>query len=286
MYNTIVIDPPWNEQGGGRIKRGADRHYPLVKTADMPGVILGSGEFLPNKDCHLYMWATVNHLPDAIWLMGALGFQYKTNAVWIKSGPKGLGQYFRGQHEHLLFGTRGRGFSVKTDLKTLGSVIHAPRGKHSHKPAEAYELIEARSIGPRLEMFARDFREGWLVWGNEIESELPEDFMRSLLKPVVGWQELRPLPAYPRKCSGCDRRVRHPESMIVCGKESGRLGVRLCRKCVDSTWEMSTSADDSPNLRKCRCCGQRKQYTAQIDGWNSICGECMNEAGSMAISQA
>lgn len=171
MYKTIVIDPPWHEVGGGRIKRGADRHYPLVKTENLPAVILGSGVFNPAVDAHLYCWATANHLPDAIWLMGALGFKYKTNLVWTKDGPKGLGQYFRMQHEHLLFGTRGRGFACKTDLKTIGSWVHAPRGRHSAKPAEAYEIIEARSNGPRLEMFARGHREGWQVWGNEIKSE-------------------------------------------------------------------------------------------------------------------
>ena len=146
MFKTILLDPPWNETGGGRIKRGADRHYKLVKTKDMPALILGSGVFEPSDDCHLYMWATANHLPDALWLMQSLGFDYKTNVVWTKAGRPGLGQYFRMQHEHLLFGVRGKGYNVKTESRTLRSWIHAPRGRHSEKPREAIELIEARSI--------------------------------------------------------------------------------------------------------------------------------------------
>ena len=167
-FATIVIDPPWNETGGGKIKRGADRHYALMKTPDMPRTIMQSGVWRPAEDCHLYCWATANHLPDALYLIGALGFKYITNAVWTKEGKPGLGQYFRMQHEHLLLAIRGRGYNVRTDDKRIGSVIHAPRSRHSSKPLEAYEMIERRSVGPRLEMFARSPRKGWTVWGNEV----------------------------------------------------------------------------------------------------------------------
>lgn len=166
-YPTILMDPPWNERGGGKIKRGADKHYPLVKTEDMPSVIYQSGVWYPATDCHLYMWATNSFLADAIWLMGAMGFKYKTNVVWTKDRI-GLGQYFRGQHELLLFGVRGSGFKVKTDDRTLRSWVHAVRGPHSTKPPAFYDLIEARSTGPYLEMFARNTRDGWDSWGNEV----------------------------------------------------------------------------------------------------------------------
>ena len=166
-YATIAMHPPWWEKGGGRIKRGADRHYGLVKTPDLPAVIYGSGVFKPAADCHLYVWATANHLPDALWLIGTLGFRYVTNAVWVKDGNQGLGQYFRMRHEHLLLAVRGKGYNVKTGTRNLPSVFSAPRTKHSRKPQEAYDLIEARTHGPRLEMFAREAREGWDAWGNE-----------------------------------------------------------------------------------------------------------------------
>lgn len=166
MYPCILMDPPWQERGGGKIKRGADRHYPLVPTKQMPRLIMGSGAFNPAPDCHLWMWATNSFLPDALWLMDALGFRYITNAVWVKDRI-GLGQYLRGQHELLLLGVQGSGPAVRTDARDLPSVIRAPRGKHSVKPKAAYELIEARTHGPRLEMFARARRPGWSSWGNE-----------------------------------------------------------------------------------------------------------------------
>lgn len=169
QYRATMIDPPWPERGGGRSKRGADRHYPLIAVRDMPAVILGSGAWNPADDAHIYLWVTNTHLLDGGDLMRALGFTYKTQVTWAKPSY-GIGQYFRGQTEHMLFGTRGRGAStdVKTESRNLPGLIHAPKGRHSEKPREAHELIEARSKGPRLEMFARGpSRAGWSTWGNE-----------------------------------------------------------------------------------------------------------------------
>jgi N6-adenosine-specific RNA methylase IME4 len=168
QYATIVIDPPWNETGGGKIKRGADKHYKLMKHTDMPEAIRKSGVFNPAENCHLYLWATANHLPQAMWLIEQLGFTYKTNVVWAKEGRIGLGQYFRMKHEHLLFAVRGKGFAVRTDDRTIPSIVSAKRGGHSAKPVEAYEMIERRAAGPWLDMFARREREGWTVWGDEV----------------------------------------------------------------------------------------------------------------------
>jgi N6-adenosine-specific RNA methylase IME4 len=148
----------------------------------------------PAADCHLWLWATSNHLKDALWVMEVLGFEYKTSAVWVKCtneklmgthgvafGPEtettnqltrkslqiGLGQYMRHAHEWLLLGTRGKAM-VPPPEDRMPSVIFAPRTKHSKKPGEAYELIESVSPGPRLEMFARRPMKNWDSWGNEI----------------------------------------------------------------------------------------------------------------------
>jgi len=163
LYGTIVADPPWNEQGGGRIKRGADRHYPLMKTPQIIEAILQADIWNPANDCRLYLWTTNNFLPDGLHVMQALGFRYITNIAWIKDRI-GLGQYHRGQHELCLLGVRGR---------TVGkvkppTVIHAKRTEHSRKPEEFYIMIESCSPGPRLEMFARSSRPGWTTWGDEI----------------------------------------------------------------------------------------------------------------------
>lgn len=162
------MDPPWPEHGGGKCKRGADRHYPLVSLPNMPYVIHGSREFRQvADDAHCYMWVTNNYLPAGIRLLGDLDFRYVTNLCWVKD-RSGLGQYWRGKHELCLFGVRGDGYSVRTERKDMSTVIGSPRGKHSAKPDEFHAVIEARSEGPYLEMFARTTRPGWTAWGNEI----------------------------------------------------------------------------------------------------------------------
>lgn len=158
VYRAIMLDPPWPERGGGKIKRGADRHYELMRVRDMPSAVLGNPAWRVADNAHLYTWATNNYLPDALWLIGELGFRYVTNVVWVKPRMS-LGQYFRGKHELLLFAVRGKGkdLSVLTDRRDLPTVIEtAPGGRrvHSRKPAEAAELVEARSKGPWLEMFS------------------------------------------------------------------------------------------------------------------------------------
>lgn len=172
-WHTVAIDYPWPEKGGGG--RGAQNHYPVVPVQDGPALILGSGVWCPADDAHAYVWATNTHLLDAGWLMGALGFRYITCLTWAKRRI-GLGQYFRGRTEHLLFGVRGKGLRLRrehTDSRALDTLIHddplrfGHRPRHSEKPQTAYDLIEAASPGPYLEMFARAARPGWSVWGNE-----------------------------------------------------------------------------------------------------------------------
>lgn len=182
-FRTLLADPPWNESGAGKIKRGADRHYPVLKTRDIAPTIKESGLFLPAEDAHLWLWVTNNRLPDGLQVISDLGFKYVSNVAWVKtkcvpadgSDPKvqiGLGQYLRGSHELLLFAVRGRGQSedVWHGKRSVPSVLFAPRTKHSAKPAESYDLIERVSKGPAIEFFARGGRAGWLAWGNEMGS--------------------------------------------------------------------------------------------------------------------
>lgn len=119
---------------------------------------------MPDENAHLYLWVTNNFLKDGLWVMEQLGFRYVTMLTWAKDRI-GLGQYFRGQTEQLLFGVRGR---LPAQVRTQTTLITAPRRKHSEKPDRAFEVIEAVSPGPRLEMFARTQRPGWDAWGNEV----------------------------------------------------------------------------------------------------------------------
>ena len=173
LYKTILIDPPWNQKGGGKIKRGADKHYKLMKEPQMTEVIRNVLDGKVDEDAHMYLWVANNHLPEALRIIEKTGFRYITNIVWAKT-RFGIGRYFRGQHELCLFATKGRGFGVKTDLNNVSSLLGksmiAP-SRHSAKPVEMYELIEARSQGPYIELFARNARDGWDNWGDEIDKE-------------------------------------------------------------------------------------------------------------------
>lgn len=171
LFSSILIDPPWPEYGGGKCKRGADRHYDLMRVIDIKRTIRTCPVFRPADNAHLYLWATNNFLLHAGAMMPDLGFRYITCITWPKP-RSGLGQYFRGKTEHVLFGVRGIGFAVKTDRKNLDTLLPAwehPNREHSAKPPSLYDVIEARSMGPYLEIFARNTRNGWVSWGNEIK---------------------------------------------------------------------------------------------------------------------
>ena len=169
-YKTIYADPPWNESGGGKIKRGADAHYTLMKTKDIIAMKNEVAEYT-DENCHLYLWVTNNHLQDGLDVMREWGFRYVTTITWMKD-RQGLGQYYRGLTEHCLFGVKGM-LPYKIDeisgkrMQGLTGFI-APRNKHSEKPEEMRTMIERVSYEPRLEMFARRYTNGWDVIGDEV----------------------------------------------------------------------------------------------------------------------
>lgn len=176
QYSTIYADPPWGEYGGGVIKRGADRHYPLMKTRDIADLKIEtlSGTWpvgdVARENAHLYLWTTNNFLPDALLVMEEWGFDYKTTITWMKD-RMGLGQYFRGITEHCLFGVRGNlPYRTREDgLRAQGKTgFLAPRMAHSEKPDEMRRMIELVSHPPYLELFARHHSLGWDAWGNEV----------------------------------------------------------------------------------------------------------------------
>ncbi len=166
-YKTIYADPPWMESGGGRIKRGADRHYPLMKTKDICELQIIKD--IVDDNAHLYLWVTNNFLRDGLQVMEAWGFRYVTMITWMKD-KGGLGQYFRGKTEHCLFGVRGNLPYKIVDGKRQQGVtgFFAPRTEHSKKPDDMREMIETVSYAPRIELFARERFDGWDCWGNEV----------------------------------------------------------------------------------------------------------------------
>jgi N6-adenosine-specific RNA methylase IME4 len=116
---------------------------------------------------HLHLWVTNNHLSDGLDVMRSLGFRYITMRTWAKNRI-GLGQYWRGQTEHALFGVMGRLLSMARTESTLVGKGIVKRTRHSEKPDVFFDEVERVSPGPRLELFARRPRDGWTVWGNEV----------------------------------------------------------------------------------------------------------------------
>jgi N6-adenosine-specific RNA methylase IME4 len=172
-YQIIYADPPWNETGGGVIKIGADKHYPLMKTKDIIALDVNA---ITDINAHLYLWVTNNKLPDGLQVMKAWGFEYKTIITW-KKDRFGLGQYFRGITEHCLFGVKGNlPYKIKNGKRQQGITgFDEKRTNHSVKPnkmVEMIELVSDREGFNKIEMFARELRQGWDVWGNELENSI------------------------------------------------------------------------------------------------------------------
>lgn len=154
------------ESGGGKIKRGADRHYQLMKTKDIMVIPVST---LTDDNCHLYLWVTNNFLKDGLAVMEAWGFRYITTITWMKD-KMGLGQHFRGMTEHCLFGVKGNlPYKIEDGKRQQGRTgFYAAKTVHSEKPMEMREMIEKVSYDPRIELFARKEIEGWDCWGNEV----------------------------------------------------------------------------------------------------------------------
>lgn len=159
-FRTIYADPPWPFDDTAT-RGAAENHYPTMSIAEICALPVSD---LAAGDAHLYLWTTNSHLHDAFHVVAAWGFEYKTLITWVK--PQiGLGHYFRGATEHILFCVRGN-----LPMSQVGerNWFEAPRQEHSRKPVIFYELIERCSPGPRLELFARTKRAGWVAWGNEV----------------------------------------------------------------------------------------------------------------------
>lgn len=165
LFGVIYADPPWRYDNGTP-GREIERHYPTMSDEEICAMTIPAA-----KDAILYLWATAPRLESGLAVMEAWGFRYKTQAVWDKV-KVGMGFWFRGQHEILMVGTRGK-VSPPTPSARVSSVIRCPRGRHSAKPEHVREWIgEWYPDVPKLEIFGRLKRPGWDVFGNQVEHDL------------------------------------------------------------------------------------------------------------------
>lgn len=170
-YGVIYADPEWRFEPYSRetgMDRAADNHYPTSLTDEIAARPVDS---IAAEDCVLFLWATAPMIRDALAVMQAWGFEYKSQVVWVKqrSGDgRGTGYWFLGEHELLLVGTRGNVPAPAPGTQSR-SVIQAPVGRHSEKPEVFAELIERYfPTLPKIELNRRGpARPGWDAWGNE-----------------------------------------------------------------------------------------------------------------------
>ena len=171
-YTTILADPPWRFQN--RTGKVAPEHQRLMRypTMTLDEICELPVPQLTGKDSHLYLWVPNALLAWGLEVMKTWGFTYKTNIVWYKirkdGGPdgRGVGFYFRNVTELVLFGVRGSMRTLPAG-RTQVNLVPTRKREHSRKPDEIYDIIEACSPGPYLELFARFVRGGWDQWGNE-----------------------------------------------------------------------------------------------------------------------
>jgi N6-adenosine-specific RNA methylase IME4/ParB-like chromosome segregation protein Spo0J len=163
-YGVIYADPPWKFEvfSANGMDRSADNHYPTMSLDDIKDLKVPA-----TADAVCFLWATVPILPEALKVLEAWGFTYKSHAVWVKDRA-GTGYWFRNTHELLLVGTKGN-IPAPAMGTQRPSAIEGSVAKHSAKPAVFADMIEELFPNlPKVELFCRSPRKGWDAHGNEI----------------------------------------------------------------------------------------------------------------------
>lgn len=175
-YRTIVADPPWRYRATTPTARvahravAAEHHYGTLTNAEIAAIPVRA---MADDSAHLYLWVTNPRLfgerqrgeVAPVEILEGWGFRYVTMLTWVKQGNLGMGFYFRGETEHVLFGVRGT-CPIPVALRER-NVFSAPKRGHSEKPDAFMDMVERVSPEPRLELFSRRARFGWDTWGDE-----------------------------------------------------------------------------------------------------------------------
>lgn len=210
-FGAILADPPWRFEtwGVGGRDRSADQHY-LQQAPDCGAAVSSFTTMTLDEicampvpevaadDCCLFLWACCPLLREALQVMEAWGFDYRATAFsWAKvnqdgSPYMGLGYWTRGNVELCLFGKKGKPRRIAMDVPQL---VLERRREHSRKPDCVHGRIERLVAGPYLELFGRQSRPGWVVWGNEAtkfdrrDEEIVQDFGAQWALPLEAPRE-------------------------------------------------------------------------------------------------
>lgn len=160
-YNIIYADPPWKFNNSG-FKESAASHYKTMPTDNICTMPIKD---LCGPTTILFIWATNAMLEDALKVVKAWGFDYKSNFAWIKNKGPQIGWFTISRHELLLICTSKENLHPK--IKYV-SWFKGNVSKHSKKPELVYDMIETMYKGPYIELFARNKRKGWKSFGNEV----------------------------------------------------------------------------------------------------------------------
>jgi N6-adenosine-specific RNA methylase IME4 len=181
-YRTILADPPWrfiNRTGKVAPEHRRLSRYGTMSTDEICALPVAE---VAAPTAHLYLWTPNALLPEALQVMQAWGFAYKSNLIWRKvrkdggSDGRGVGFYFRNVTEMILFGVRGANARTLAPGRRQVNYLESRKQEHSRKPEEQYALIEACSPGPFLELFARGARPGWTRWGDQAHEDYAPDW--------------------------------------------------------------------------------------------------------------
>jgi site-specific DNA-methyltransferase (adenine-specific) len=178
-YKIILADPPWSyaDQGCQGTMINHYKGMDLFEICNMPI------DKISEDNCILFLWATYPMMKEALIVIKAWGFSYKTIAFqWVKLNPKaltpfyGLGRWTRGNTEPCLLATKGR---VSRRDNSVFQLVQSPRREHSRKPDEVKNKI-VKLVGnySRIELFAREKSKGWHSWGNEVVSDINKDYTK------------------------------------------------------------------------------------------------------------
>ena len=163
-YSIIYADPPWQYKRNG--EKSAESKYNVMSLEDIKNLPVNN---ISEDNSHLYMWVTNSFIAEGLEVCKSWGFEYKTLLTWVKtykngSPVMGMGYYFRGSTEHIIFGVKGKKLCNNRNTK---NIFYSLQRQHSRKPDFVKDLI-VKSSGnlSKIELFAREESPGWDCWGN------------------------------------------------------------------------------------------------------------------------
>jgi len=166
-FSVIYADPPWQYEHETQGRQEIENVYPTMLLSDIMKLPIDE---IAMGNCILFLWCPNPKVGEAIDVVRAWGFNYRTNFVWVKDRI-GMGYYNRQKHEMLMIAVKGTTPTPDPGNRPP-SVIEAPRREHSRKPDEIYEMIEKMYPDLRkVELFARHTHPGWIAWGNEVDGD-------------------------------------------------------------------------------------------------------------------